>query len=268
VFVVETYDFISDSDLEILKRELLMEKPKILNVTGPIFVEGAEPGKVLRVDILDLEITGEEGRIVAIPGKGCFKERIDEITTKTVKIDKHFVYFSENLKIPVNPMLGKIGVAPEEGEIPSGNPGPHGGNMDNKQIRRGSSVYLPIFVEGAFLGVGDAHALMADGESIVSGVETEAEATLRCEVVDGLNLTHPVVVDGNEVMTVADGKTIEEASKKALFNMAKLISDRMDLDFIDSAMLISIIGDVRICQMVNPLVSVRVVIPKFILPLL
>jgi amidase len=140
--------------------------------------------------------------------------------------------------------------------------------MDNKQIRKGASVYFPIFVEGAQLAVGDAHALMGDSESAHSGVETEAEVTLKCQVINDLKLTHPVVVNECEVMTIAEGKTLEEASKTALYNMAQLIMDKLRLTFVDSAMLISIVPDLRICQVINPLVSVRVVVPRQIVPIL
>jgi amidase len=266
VFVVQTYNCLLD--LEDWKREIVSEKPKILNVTGPIYVNGAEPGNVLKVDILDLKVSSEKGTIIAFPGKGGFAEKIEQMEVKVVKIDQHFVYFSEKIKIPISPMLGKIGVAPKHGEVASSLPGPHGGNMDNKQIRKGASVYLPVFVRGAHLGVGDAHAAMGDGESILSGVETEAEAILKCEVVRDLELTHPVVVNEDEVMATAEGKTLEEASKTALNNMAELMMAKLDLGFLDSAMLISIAGDLRICQIVNALVSVRVAVPRCVLPVL
>lgn len=264
VFIVETYNIFSD--IEGWKKARTTGKGRIPNVTGPIYVEGAMRGSVLKVDILDLKITNEVGGILATPGKRGFEEEMDDIKTKAVRIDKNFVYFSDSLKIPIDPNIGKIGVAPHQGEIPSNLPGPHGGNMDNKQIQKGASVYLPVFADGAYLGVGDAHSLMGDGE-VLSGVESEAEVILNCEVIHDLDLTHPVVVTKDETMTVADGETLEGAFKTALFDMAKLIKDKIGLNFLDAAMLISIIGDLRICQIVNALVSVRVAVPRSILPI-
>lgn len=265
VFVVETFNLLDD--LEAFRKAMGEEKPKIMNVTGPIFVKGARTGNALRVDILDLEITGGHGGMACLPGIGPFGDKIEQMQARHLKVDRHYVHFSDTLKIPINPMLGKVGVAPSDHESPSNLAGPHGGNMDNKQIAKGASVYLPVFVDGAYLGVGDAHALMGDGECI-SAVEAESEVTLRCRVVTDLRLTHPVVVTGTEVMTVAEGKTLEEASHTAITNMARLITDKFGLSFIDAGFLISIIGDLRICQIVNAVVSVRVAVPRSVLPLL
>jgi amidase len=110
IFAVETYNALAD--LEGWKRARESEKPMIPNLTGPLYVEGAKSGNVLKVDILDLKITAQEGMIVALPGKGGLKETIKQLETKIVKIDQHFVYFSENIRIPISPMIGKIGVAP------------------------------------------------------------------------------------------------------------------------------------------------------------
>ncbi len=140
--------------------------------------------------------------------------------------------------------------------------------MDNKQIRKGASVLLPVFVEGAQLALGDAHAVMGDGESAHSGVETEVVATLRCELITHFRLNRPMVVTDSEVMTIAEGQTLNEASETALSEMAKLTMDTLHMTFGEAAMLISIIGDLRICQVINPLVTVRLALPRYVLSVL
>ena len=146
-------------------------------------------------------------------------------------------------------------------------PVPIGVSTGHPDITAGTSVYLPVFVEGALLSCGDIHAAMGDGESCFSSIESEGSMTLRCTVIDDLKLTHPMVATAKELMTVGHGKTIEEAYKIALNKMAELISEKLDVDFIDATMLISIAGDVRINQIVNNVaVGARVAIPLSLLP--
>lgn len=234
-------------------------------ITGNIFVKGALPGSTLEIHIIDIGLTDNKGIILAHPNKGAFKEKISKPHKKVVHYDKNFAYFNNKIKLPLSPMIGRIGVAPKKGVFPCGTCGPYGGNMDNNLIKKGAKVYIPIFVEGAHLALGDIHALMGDGESLLSGLETSGTVTMKCNLNNKLKLTHPLVETKKEIMTVADGKTIEKASKIALDNMASLLVKYLDLKYIDAAMLISISADLKICQIVNPRVCVKVVLPKSIL---
>ncbi len=264
-FEVETYDCLSN--IEEFKRIIATAKPQVANVTGPICIEKARRGGVLKVQIEALKFSSTHGTIVAVPGKGAFGENIPEFRAKVVQIEANTIRFNDKIRVPVVPMLGKVGVAPAGDPIPTSTPGPHGANMDNKQIGPGAAVYLPIFHDGAYLGIGDMHAAMGDGESILSAVEVEGEAIVRCELVEGLSLTHPLVETPTEVMTVGTGKSLDEASRVALHNLAELLAKRLNLDYVEAAMIISIAGDLRVCQIVNPLVSVRVALPKTVFSL-
>lgn len=236
-------------------------------VTGPIWVEGAKPDSVLKVEIIKLELKASKGAIAVIPGKGAFGERVSEPMYKVVPYDNKYVYFNDKIKISLRPMVGKVGVAPAGEAIDCHATGRYGGNMDITDISEGTSVYLPVFVEGALLTCGDVHAAMGDGESCFSAVETEGSLTLRCQVINDMKLTHPMVVTASEVMTVGDGRTLEEACKIALDNMAELITKKLGLDFIDATMLISVAADLRINQIVNTVaVGVRVSLPLSLLP--
>lgn len=236
-------------------------------VTGPVYVEGAGCGSVLKVDILSVELTSGKGAIIVKPGKGAFGEQVSKPICKVVAYDDKYVYFDDELKVPLRPMVGKVGVAPLGQSIDSHAPGRHGGNMDITDITEAASVYLPVFVDGALLACGDLHAAMGDGESCFSAVETEGLVTLRCQVTENMKLTHPMVVTASEVMTVGDGQTLEEACKVALDNMAALITNKLGLNFIDATMLISVAADLRINQIVNTVaVGVRLVLPLSLLP--
>ena len=116
--------------------------------TGPIAVEGAEPGSALKVDIVKIELTAGEGAIVAIPGRGAWAKRISQPSYKVVTYDSDYVYFNDRIKIPIRRMVGKVGVAPAAGKIKCDTSGSHGGNMDITDITDGASVYLPVYVRG------------------------------------------------------------------------------------------------------------------------
>ena len=235
-------------------------------VTGPVFVDSAHPGAVLKTDVIKIDLNAGEGVIVAIPGKGAFGDRILKPEYKVVRYDKKYAHFSESIKLPLRPMVGKIGVAPLDRGINCNTPGPHGGNMDITDITDGASVYFPVFIEGALFAAGDVHAVMADGESEVSAVETESVLTLRCEVVTNLKLTHPLVVNKNDIMTVGEGKNLEEAYHIALDDMVAMLRKDLDLSFVDATMLASQAADIQVNQIVNPLVGVRVTFPRVLLP--
>jgi len=245
--------------------ELLPDKTTV-PVTGPIFIEGAKQGDTLKVDIVKIKLTAGEGAIVAKPGKGAFGDRILEPTCKVVAYDDKYAHFSDQIKVPLRPMVGKVGVAPLGEAIDSHFPGAHGGNMDITDIKEGSSVYLPVFVGGALLACGDVHAAMGDGESEFSALETEASLTLRCQVLDDMKLTQPMVVSSGNIMTVGQGRTLEEACRIALDNMVELITKKLGLEFVDAAMLISIAADLKINQIINTLVGVRLALPISPLP--
>lgn len=246
----------------------IQDFPKSITVpvTGPVLVEGAHPGTVLGADIIKIDLNAGEGVIGAVPGKGAFGDRILKPEYKVVRYDKKYAYFNDSIRLPLRPMVGKIGVAPRDRGINCNTPGPHGGNMDITDITDGASVYFPIFIEGALFAAGDVHAVMADGESEISAVETESRLTLRCEVVDNLRLTHPLVVNRNFIMTVGEGRNLEEAYHVALDDMVALLMDYLGLSFVDATMLVSQAGDIKINQIVNPLVGVRVVFPRALLP--
>ncbi len=236
-------------------------------VTGPVAVRGARPGQVLKIDIVDIKLTMDHGFVNIFTDRGGFKGRITEPRQKEIPIRDGYCIFNDKIKVPLNPMVGRIGVAPKEGEFLSNTVGPHGGNMDNNLIVKGSSVYFPVFQEGGLISVGDIHAAMGDGESCISGVETCGDVTMRCSIVTDLPITRPLVVSHGSVMTTAEGDTLDEAARIALFDMADLIVHRLGLDFTEAAMLISIAGDLRVCEIVNPKKDVKVVLPASILPI-
>ena len=152
-------------------------------------VEGAQTGDILKVEIIRIE-TADKGVMIDGPGEGVLKDIIKKPSTRIFEIGDGYVRFNDRLSFPVKPMIGVIGTAPAGKGIPTGTPGPHGGNMDCKKITEGATVYLPVNTEGALLAMGDLHAVMGDGEVGVCGVETAGRVTVKVTVspMDGRRL--------------------------------------------------------------------------------
>lgn len=268
VLVVETHDRFGGIDLTDFQKSLHARQSRLDAITGPIYVEGALPGTTLKVEILDLELTSDRGVILVIPNLGGFGERIEKAVAKQVVLDssRGCAYFDDRFTIPLRPMVGRIGTAPAQESVRALTVGPHGGNMDNNDIVKGSTVFLPVFVPGALLSMGDVHAAMGDGESALSGIECQADITIRCSVLSDFPITHPFVLTADgEAMATADGETLEEACKVALHNMALMMQKKLELSYVEAAMLISVAGSLRICQIVNPRVGVKLSLPRSIL---
>jgi amidase len=257
-FSIETHDRIPLFSLENKLSENFKDRfNPVYAVTGPVYVRGTTSGDILRIDILDIRIE-EDGFICETPGRAGFGDKINNARIKRVKIKNDTILFSKNIRVPANPHIGKLATTPPGSPVPTGSPGPHGGNMDNKHLTTGSSLFLPVFLEGSLISLGDLHAAMGDGESNSSGVEATGVVTLSCHLEKGLNIRQPLLVTPSEVQMMGQGKTLEEAGKMALDHMANLAREALKIDYLDAAMLISIAGDLHVCQIANPLVGVRV----------
>ena len=253
-------------NLRELEKALRQKKRSpLFGITGPLYIFGATPGKTLRVEILRLRLTSQKGYSVLLPGRGCFGDVIKENHIQSVQIGQKEIRFSKGISLPLAPMVGRIGVAPRRGSPPSHLPGPHGGNLDCKEIQAGATVYLPVFADGGLLALGDIHAAMGDGECGLSGVETDGEVKIRCSVVDRPVIKEPWVVTKQEAMALASAPTVGKAAKKALSYLGDMLQSKLGLNFYEAIMLMSASANVGICQMVNPLVTVKVSIPTSVL---
>ncbi len=228
--------------------------------TGPLFVEGAEPGDTLKVTILNVEFPTESCCMTLSPGLGVFGNEIRAPKHALFPLRDGMIRFNERLQLPVEPMVGVIGVAPKDGEIGNAYPGPHGGNMDCKRIGIGASVYLPVYHHGALLALGDVHALMGDGEASINGAEARAETTVRIELIKR-SFEAILVVDAQHVMTICSGKTLEEASFDAARAMRKLLVEELGMGLFESSCIMSLVCDMRINEVVNPMMCCRAEIP-------
>ena len=231
-------------------------------VTGPVFVNGASAGDILKVEILDIELE-DEGTMCCLPENGVLGNDITESQIKKIPVKDGYAIFNE-FKIPLNPMIGVIGVAPAGEPIPCGTPGNHGGNMDNTKIAKGSILYLPIFHDGAYFGLGDVHACMGDGEIMVSGIEIGAKVSVRLSVIKGISIDNPRLEDENFIYTIASNENLEKAIYAATSAMCKNLEKQLNYTLNEAGMLMSACGNLQFCQVVDPERTVRMAIPKSI----
>ena len=232
--------------------------------TGPIFVEGAVPGGALKVSVGAIEF---DNKSVSCTGEneGVCGDRFNAWSTQVCEIDGDELVWDERLCIPLRPMIGVIGVAPEGDPINCGTPGSHGGNMDNTAITAGATLYFPVFADGALFGCGDMHAVMGDGEISVSGAEAAGWATVTLTAMPELKLVDPLIENATHFGVIASAETLDAAADRAVHEMVDLICDRTAEDPDKVVMLLSLVGDVQVCQMVDPEKTIRFMVPKYVL---
>jgi len=242
----------------------LVDRAKGLPATGPVYVSGADPGDIIAAHVLEVR-PADRGVMIAVPGVGALGHMITEAETRVIPISKGRAIFSERVEIPLNPMVGVIGTAPREGAIPNDTPGPHGGNMDCTLIAEGSTVYLPVEVPGALFGLGDLHAVMGDGEILICGVEMAGWVRVRLDVLKGLDLPLPLVDNGELIATIHSHEDLDQAAQGAIEAMARVLTDQAGFPLNEAAMLMSAVGQLRICQIVDPLKTCRMEFPTWVL---
>ena len=271
----EELDFLVDSVLdphtpplarvepgETLEIETWSALTRVTNpVTGPIYVEGTEPGDALVVEVLDIELPGH-GTVAIIPGFGSLEGwlRLLEPRRKTCAIsDGRIAYETDDgrtLKIAADPFIGTIGVSPEFEAITSLSPGRHGGNMDCPDVRPGNRLLLPVFRPGALFKLGDVHAVQGDGEVCGVAVEVDAVVTLKLGLRKGWTIGWPRIESPDEIMTVGSARPLEDAARYAFREMVEWMASDHGWERDDAYMFLSLAAKARIAQIVDPLYTV------------
>lgn len=233
--------------------------------TGPVFIEGAEPGDLLKVKIEEM-VLDQKGTVVSGEGFGTLGHLLKGSHTRIVNIENGHALFADNIKLPLRKMIGVIGVAPEKDDINTGTPGTHGGNMDNTMITEGATLYFPVKVPGALFALGDVHAVMGDGEIGVSGLEIPAKIRVTVDVVKNYDLPCPLLENEEVWSFIASEATLDETAVKVTENMFNFLKAKVKLTEPEIVMLMSLVGDMQICQVVDPMKTLRFNMPKKFLP--
>lgn len=229
--------------------------------TGPVYLEGAEPGDTLKVTINRIDLD-RQGAICCLEKGGTLGHLIEGMHLRITPVEDNRVKYLD-LEIPVQKMVGVIGVAPAGEPVSTGTPGRHGGNMDTVMISEGSTVYFPVAAPGALFAVGDCHAAMGDGEIGVAALECPATVNLTLDLVKGRALEYPFLENESEFAALVSKPTADEAISRASELMFEFLAERLTAySTPEIIMLMSLVGDVQVSQVVNPEKTVRFVFPK------
>lgn len=232
--------------------------------TGPIYVEGAVSGGTLKVHIDNIELDAQTSSCTG-KDEGVCGDRFSDWATHFCKVEDGKVVWDERLSIPLAPMIGVIGVAPDGEPVNCGTPGKHGGNMDNNAIAAGATLYFPVAADGALFGCGDMHAVMGDGEVSVSGAEVAGYATVTLTALPELSVPNPLIENDTHFGIIVSAESLDKAAELAVQQMVDLLASRTNESEADLVMLLSLVADVRVCQMVDPEKTVRFMVPKYVL---
>jgi acetamidase/formamidase len=236
-------------------------------LTGPVYVEGAAPGDTLEVKILSIDFAIDYGY------NGCsgfMPENCDRaVPQKIITLDKDRMTAEvfPGVVVPLHPFFGSMGVAPspELGKVSSNPPGRHAGNIDNKELGVGSTLYIPVFVPGALFSIGDGHAAQGDGEVDQTAIETSLRGRVQLTVQKGVKLNWPRAETATDFISMAADPDLTVATKLAIQEMVDFLASTRGLSKHEAYQLTSIAGNIAITQLVDkPNVGVHVKIPKSI----
>jgi acetamidase/formamidase len=236
-------------------------------LTGPVYVEGAEPGDVLEVKILSIELPLDYGY------NGCsgyLPENCETgVPSKIIPLDrkKMTAEFLPGIVIPLKPFYGSIGIAPDPamGRLSSNPPGRHAGNLDNRELVAGSTLYIPVFARGALFEIGDGHVAQGDGEVDQTAIETSLRGRLQLTVRKDMKLKWPRAETATDYISMATDPDLIIATKTAIQEMIDFLVSEKKLTRHQAYQLVSIAGNVAITQLVDkPNVGVHVKLPKSI----
>jgi len=254
--------------LKVVERTVTERGPGAHPMSGPIFVEGAEPGDTLEIRILAIEFLHPFGVNAFSPGGGVLPDDYPYAGLRLLRWSSGAdrVEFKPGIVLPLAPFFGSIGVAPPPlvGRISSRPPGWHGGNLDNKDLVVGSTLYLPVHVPGALLSIGDGHALQGDGEVTGTALETSLRGTFELRVRKGQRIKWPRAETPTHYIAMGLHEDLDEAARLATREMVDLLVSEKGLSRDEAYMLCSLAASLKVTQAVDATKGVHAMIAKSI----
>jgi len=252
--------------LKAVEQRVTERGPGAHPMSGPIFVEGAQPGDVLAVRILAIDYLHPFGVNAFSPGSGVLADEYPYAGLKLLRwsAGATSVQFAPGIVLPLAPFFGSIGVAPSPltGRISSRPPGYHGGNLDNKDLVVGSTLYLPVHVPGALLSIGDGHAMQGDGEVTGTALETSLRGTFEVRVIKGARQKWPRAETPTHYIAMGLSEDLDEASRLAVREMVEFLMTEKKLSREDAYILCALAGDLHVTQAVDATKGVHVTMAK------
>jgi acetamidase/formamidase len=238
-------------------------------ITGPVYVEGAAVGDTLQIEILDVKVRQDWGFVSILPLLGTLPEEFTDYETIHPKIDheRNVCSLPWGTEIPLDPFFGIIATAPPPAWGRCGSPVPRafGGNMDNKELRAGTTLYLPVFNEGALFFAGDGHGVQGDGEVCITALETGVTGTFRLTVRKDIDIRWPFAESSTHLIAIGLDEDLDDAAKQAVREMVKHLCARTNLTRNEAYMLCSLAGNLRVTQLVDGNKGIHMLLPKALL---
>ncbi len=255
---------------------LRIDRARIHALTGPIWIEGAEPGDVLQIDVLATRHAGW-GWSSVVEGLGFLKDRFKDPYLFHWLLEGEQTRSLEPAIVPVRPFLGVMGVARAgDGVFRTRPPGPFGGNLDVRELCAGSALYLPVYNAGALFSCGDGHAAQGDGEVCINGIECPLDVTLRFQLHKRQPLAGPIIEASERTaadstsdawVVVESGIDMAETARAATLRMIELLVSRWGFSEVHAYLLCSVALKLRLSQVVNePMYTISAALSKQILP--
>jgi len=255
--MVETWDaFEGVQDPEIIGEKYLKGP-----ASGPIFVNGAEPGDALKVDFIS--ITPKEGAAhMVMPGRGFLDEEFPEGFPTIMSFKDGHAVLPNGILLPLHPSMGVVATTPTYSQSTASDSGPYGGDIDMKELVAGSTIYLPVFVPGGLLALGDCHALVGDGAVAGTGAECSADTHLRVTVEKGMNISGPRAMTPDHFVVLSHGADLGPAMKQAVRDMVDFLVTEKGMAPYEAYTLCSLAGDVRVSRTFRPISPVKMMLSR------
>jgi len=254
--------------LKIVESRVTERGPGAHPLTGPIWIEGAEPGDLLEMKIIGFEFLHPYGVTGFVPDRGTLPDDFPYTRLKLIHVNvrEGIAEFAPGINLQVAPFLGSVGVAPNPlvGRISSGPPGHHTGNLDNKDLVAGSTLLMPVHVPGALLSMGDGHALQGDGEVTLTALETSLRATVQLTVRKGKHLNWPRAETPTHYITMGLNSDLDEAARLATREMIDFLVTEKGMNRDEAYILCSLAADLRVTQLVDGTKGIHAMVAKSI----
>ena len=258
--IVETWDaFEGVRDPAVLEARSLKGP-----ATGPIHVKDAEPGDALRVDLLS--ITPKDGAAhMVIPDRGFLTEEFTEGYPTVMTFEDSHVIMPSGLRLPLVPSMGFVATTPIYPQQTASDSGPYGGDVDMKELVSGSTIWLPVFVQGGMLALGDCHAVVGDGAVAGTGAECSSETHLQVSVEKGMGITSPRALTPEYFVVLSHGEELGPAMKQAVRDMVDFLVSEKGMARNDAYSLLSLAGDIRVSRTFRPISPVKMMLARTVL---